>query len=203
MSYLVAIIGPISEIFYFKDYWMPESIFPIFLGKFPLMIEDLFFGFAIGGISAVIYEIAFRKKLSRVSVSSKYVVKTAYVALLFVIVLLGLLGYGINSIYASAVAFVASAMIVIFIRHDLFKNALFSGIGVMFVMFLSYLFLYGIFVSNAEELLKQGWLLHGSSLDTRAFGIPVTEMVWGFAWGFFAGPWYEFVNRKKNLPLKS
>lgn len=201
MSCLVAIIGPISEIFYFRDYWIPESILPIFVGKFPLMIEDVLFGFAIGGIAAVIYEILFRKKLSKLSKHSKHSVRFIYIALTFILTLLGLIGFGINSIYASTIGFVVCAIILILIRHDLFVNAIGSGLGVMIVMFLSYFFLFNILASNTEELLKQGWLIHNSTLDMRIANIPLTEMAWGFAWGFLAGPLYEFVLKKKNVTI--
>ncbi|MEK7116961.1 MAG: lycopene cyclase domain-containing protein [Patescibacteria group bacterium] len=201
MSYIVAIIGPISELIYFKDYWFPQSVFPIFINKFPLMIEDILFGFAIGGIAAVIYEVIFRKQLSKFSVHSKYTIKSIYIVLTFALVLIGLIKFGVNSIYASAIAFFVSALILLILRHDLFVNAVGSGVGVMLVMFACYFFLFNILASNTEELLKQGWIIRNSILDMRIANIPLTEMVWGFTWGFLAGPWYEFANRKKNIEL--
>lgn len=201
MSYIIAIIGPLSELVYFRDYWLPESIFPIFIWKFPLMIEDILFGFAIGGIASVIYEIIFRKGLSKFSIHSKYTIKSIYIALTFALVLIGLIKFGVNSIYASAIAFAICALILLFIRHDLFINAVGSGFGVMFVMFVCYYFLFNILASNTEELLKQGWIIHNSILDMRITNIPLTEMIWGFTWGFLAGPWYEYSTRRKNVKL--
>ena len=113
MSYIAAIIGPISEILYFRDYWLPESIFPIFIKGFPLMVEDVIFGFTIGGIAAVIYEVLFRQKLSRFSKHSKHTVKSIYLVLTFIFLLLGSLKFGLNSIYASAIAFFGVAIIVL------------------------------------------------------------------------------------------
>ncbi len=200
MSYIAAILGPFSEIIYFRDYWLPESIFPIFIGKFPLMVEDIIFGFSIGGISAIVYEILFRKKLSKFSKNSKHAVKSIYLALTFTIFLLISLKLGLNSIYASAIAFGITALVIIIIRHDLFINAVGSGFGVMLVMFVCYIFLYN-FVANSEELLSKGWLLYNSRLDIRIVDIPLTEMIWGFTWGFLAGPWYEFVSNQKTVKI--
>ena len=57
MSLIVAPMGPISEIFYLRDYWQPE-----FFNSMLSIIEELLFGFTIGGITAVIYEVFFAKK---------------------------------------------------------------------------------------------------------------------------------------------
>ena len=65
MSCIGAIVGPLSEAIYFRDYWFPKSILFIHIGAFPLMIEDVLFGFAIVGIGAVIFEVVFRIKLKK------------------------------------------------------------------------------------------------------------------------------------------
>lgn len=57
MSLIVAPMGPISEIFYLRDYWRPETFNGLLIG-----VEDLLFGFTIGGITAVIYEAFFSRK---------------------------------------------------------------------------------------------------------------------------------------------
>src|SRR3989344_3202134 len=198
-SYLGAVIGPLSEIIYFKDYWLPKSVLFVNVGSFPLMLEDVLFGFAIGGIAAVIFEVAFRTKLRKLSHHSKHIIKSWAIAFIFILTILILLGLGLNSIYASAIAFLVASIPIIFYRHDLLLNAVGSGVGVMLVMFVSYYLLFNL-VSNTEELMKGQWLIHGTSLDLRFAGIPLTEMAWGFTWGFLAGPFYEFlVNRRNQL----
>lgn len=53
MSLITASFGPISELWYFADYWRPEIALPLpFIGG----VEDLLFGFSIGGIGAFAYE---------------------------------------------------------------------------------------------------------------------------------------------------
>lgn len=201
MSFIAMIIGPLSEIIYFRDYWIPQSIFSIFIGKFPFMIEDLLFGFAIGGIGAVIYEVIFRKRLSKYSIYTKHAIKSVSIIFVFILVLLGTFSLGVNSIYASALAFLVAGILIIYVRHDLFLNAIGSGIGVMLVMFICYYFIFNFVVANTDELLKQGWLLYNTSLGIRFSNIPITEMAWGFTWGFLSGPWYEFVIGRKNVSI--
>ena len=52
---------------------------------------------------------------------------------------------------------------------------------------------------NAEDLIRQGWLLHDTNLDFRIAGIPFTEMIWGFAAGMFTGPLYEFAKNYQTI----
>jgi len=174
MSYKGAILGPLSEIIYFRDYWMPQSILSIHIGGFPLMIEDVLFGFFIGGIAAVIYEVMFRMKLSRFSLHSKHIIKSLSILIIFVIILSIAMTLGINSIYASAIAFVLTTIPIIYIRHDLFLNAIGSGFGVMLIMFVSYLLL-SLIVANTNQLLKEGWLIYGTDLGTRFATIPLRK----------------------------
>src|SRR3989304_2640661 len=56
LSLITASFGPISEIWYFADYWKPEIALPL-----PIVggVEDLLFGFSIGGIGAFAYESLF------------------------------------------------------------------------------------------------------------------------------------------------
>jgi hypothetical protein len=43
LSYAGAILGPLSEVIYFRDYWLPASILPLHIGRFPFMIEDVIY----------------------------------------------------------------------------------------------------------------------------------------------------------------
>ncbi|MBU1017005.1 hypothetical protein KJ678_02465 [Patescibacteria group bacterium] len=60
MSLVIAPMGPLSELFYLRDYWQPKILTGRSFG-----IEDLFFAFTIGGIAAVIYEVSFRKNIQK------------------------------------------------------------------------------------------------------------------------------------------
>lgn len=195
-SLVGVVIGPVSEIFYFKDYWMPKSIFLMKIGNFLLLPEDILFGFAICGIGGVIFEVVFRRRLRKLSPIAKRTIHISALGFLFAFSFLACLWLGLNSIYASAIAFVITALPIMFARHDLLMDAMGSGLGVMFIMFMCYFIGFNL-VSNSQDLLREQWFLYGTNLDTRIWGIPLTEMVWGFTWGFLFGPFYEFwVNKK-------
>ena len=40
--------------------------------------------------------------------------------------------------------------------------------------------------TNTEFVLQNIWLLYGTSLDMRIVGVPLTELLWGLAFGALA-----------------
>lgn len=123
MSTMVAPMGPLSEIFYRRDYWRPE----LFSGQ-AIGIEDLLFGFAIGGIAGVIYECLlgkrFLKRHSKVQTIWMFVVAIFGITWMFV----GNIVLGFNSIYVSTTGFLVVGFLVILRRKDLLGDALLSGL---------------------------------------------------------------------------
>lgn len=194
LSIAGAITGPLSEIIYVRDYWSPQSVFPLHLGSFVLMPEDLLFGFAIGGIAAVIYEAVFRMRQRKVHAHKKYT--SILIVAFFFVVLELLLRLHWNSIYASAAAFIIVALPMFWWRKDLLWDAIGSGVGTALVLFLCYTLVFGL-TANINSLLREGWLLYRTPFDWRFLGIPITELTWAFAMGFLIGPLYEFLRNKK------
>jgi len=171
MSLLCAPLGPLSEIFYFRDYWHPEYLIKIF----GFGLEDLLFAFFIGGIAAIIYEEFFIKKIKKPKRNN-----SKSIAILFFIGLISLLIFNIilkfNSIYVSSFIFLGLGIIIIFKRKDLLKNAIWSGILIAGVMLLFY-FIYNLIF---PEIIQDWWKLG------------IEELLWGFCWGFLSGPIYEY-----------
>ena len=184
MSLVVAPMGPLSEIFYLRDYWQPQLFNGWLIG-----IEDLLFGFAIGGIAAVIYEELFGKKyLSRhLSAHPKWMFGVAVFGVIWMYV--GSMVLGFNSIYVSILGFLIIGASILFTRHDLLKDALFSGL-LMGGLMLFFYFVFGYFF---DGIIQKWWLLKNIS-GIIIFGAPLEELMWGFGWGFVAGPAYEFIN---------
>ena len=100
MSFVVAPMGPLSEFFYLRDYWQPE----LFNG-WSIGIEDLIFGFTIGGIAAVIYEVFFGKKYMKrhLPAHPKWMFRVAVFGITWMII--GSFVLGFNSIYVSILGF--------------------------------------------------------------------------------------------------
>jgi type IV secretory pathway TrbD component len=108
--------GPLSELLYFRDYWYPESAFPIRIGRIHTIVEDMLFAFAFAGITTVLYQIAVGRSLQR---DSTLVGGSRYACLIVTIVSVLLIWGGTNSIFATALGFLAGALWMIARRPDL------------------------------------------------------------------------------------
>lgn len=200
MSLITAFFGPISEIWYFADYWKPEIVLPLpFIGG----LEDLLFGFSIGGIGAFAYESLFLKGLCFCEKKKKrewfLLVFFAFEGLVMII-LNNLLG--LNSIYASAIGMIVFAVIMLTLRRDLIIHAVGSAILVAGVMFLIY-YLGQEFFPEGHFWMERIWKLSGTSEGVILFKhIPWTEMLWGLSWGLVWGPMYEFLVGARTISFK-
>ena len=192
MSLLLMPVGTITEIFYFQDYWNPASIISFNIGPVRILLEDFLFSFFLAGIGAVIYEAIFCKGLLKIKRNIRNLISIPFIIIIAVSVAYILYVFKVNSIFYTSFGAIVAALLVVNQRKDLLINSLLSGIAVMFIMSISYVILFNL-TANLEELMHEGWFLHKTSLDIRFFNIPLTEMVWGFAWGMLIGPLYEFV----------
>ncbi|GMR18977.1 MAG: hypothetical protein BMS9Abin34_100 [Patescibacteria group bacterium] len=200
LSVVAAVFGPLSEYWYFKDYWQPHILVQFPVGGF----EDLIFGFAIGGIAAVIYEVVF---VNWICFCEKKKLKKEWFLLVFGLILAGVLiglntFLGVNSIYASSLGMIIAGAVMLLFRPDLWLNAVGSGVLVALVMFVIYIIPLSLF-TEVHQVLAQIWKLYGTSQGILLFGhVPLTEIVWGFSWGFVGGPIYEFVVGARTLTLR-
>lgn len=201
MSLITASFGPISEIWYFADYWKPEIALPLpFIGG----VEDLLFGFSIGGIGAFAYESLFVRGLC---VCKEMKLKKEW----FLLVFFGVIGIsmfilnnllGLNSIFASSVGMIIVAAVMLYYRPDLIPNALGSAVMVAGVMFAIYFL--------GQEVFPGGhaWMLRIWKLSATPEGViifkhtPWTEMLWGLSWGLVWGPMYEFLVGARKISFK-
>src|SRR3989344_6001596 len=91
-----------------------------------------------------------------------------------VIMLIGNLLIGFNSIYVSIFVFLIFGMIIIKIRHDLLKDAIISGLLIAAVMFIAYL----IFIPMFPGIIQNWWKLNNIS-GVLILGVPLYEFLNG------------------------
>jgi hypothetical protein len=192
MSFIIGLFGPLSQLFYLRDYWHPQ----LFNG-WRIGIEDFLFGFFIGGISCTIYEELFGLKYTSRHIKGHKEWMISFFGLGILILFVGNLILGFNSIYVSIFIFIIFGITVIRLRHDLLRDAIISGVLVAMVMFTVYL----IFIPMFPGIVQSWWKLNNIS-GILVFNIPLEELLWACAWGFVAGPFYEFLNglRFKLMP---
>lgn len=198
MSVVGMFLGPITEILHFQDYWMPQSIASIRIGSFQLMVEDLIFGFVFGGLAAVMYEDFIGVHLAKPSRKFHIVISALPIVAIGFFFTTVLFVVGLNSIFAVSGGLCIIALFIVLERRDLLYDSILSGFFVAFILGVFY-FAAEHLVTNMEELFNHVWFLQETSLGVRFAGVPMTEMVWAFAWGFACGPLYVFM---KGLVLK-
>lgn len=201
MSLISASFGPVSELWYFADYWKPEIALPLPIGG----VEDILFGFSIGGIGAFAYESLFVGKLCT-CVVKKEKPREWFLLVFFAIEGLSLLILnnllGLNSIYASSIGMIIFAAIMLYIRRDLKIHAIGSAILVAGTMFIVY-FLGQEFFPEGHFWMERIWKLSGTEQGIVIFKhIPWTEMLWGLSWGLVWGPMYEFLVGARTMEIK-
>lgn len=200
MSLITASFGPISEFWYFADYWQPEIALPLPIGG----IEDILFGFSIGGIAAFAYESLFVQKVCYCV--SKKIKREWFLLAFFVIegssllILNNLIG--LNSIFASSIGMLITSVIMLYIRPDLIPNAIGAAFLVAGIMFVIYFSAQTIF-PTAHIWMSKIWKPYGRPEGIILFQhVPLTEMIWGLSWGLVWGPMYEFLVGARTLVIK-
>ena len=193
-SLIGGVAGLIANFWYFRDYWRPPSLF----GNTVISIEDFLFGFLITGIAASIYDTVFNKKYVK-----KYKKRKKFFGNLFLIGVIILFIFnnwlGINSIFVSSFAFLGFSIIIISIRKDLIIPSIVSGLLVTLIIIPIYIILFNYI---SPTYWDKYWLLANTSFGIEVLGnIPVTELIWYFTWGCFAGISYDFVSGSEKVKV--
>ncbi len=192
-AFLFIPYGPISELLYFRDYWLPEPILPQFMlfGQ-SFLTEDLLFAFGTVGFMSIAYDIALRRR-PREGLFPRYIGSAVVLSLLAMgIFILGSLYTPLNSILVGALVAIIFAIPMLILRPDLFRVALGSS---LLLGFSTICFYAGILsIPGGIDYLIDVWKL---PLATSAFylgtiPIPLTEVMWAFTTAFYYSIVYKF-----------
>jgi hypothetical protein len=182
-----ALWGPVSEYWYFRDYWRPKTIF----GN--SILEDVLFGFGLTALGACSYKLWFLRgtttwKPHRPHYSLPAVFVAVHVSALLVFSMV----LGVNSILVASMVYVVLAGWIALQRRDLTGPSILSGI----IMAVYSLVIYGVglnFLVDGQKELARIWLLNGTRYGITVLGnVPLTEVVWFLAWGCISGIAYEY-----------
>ena len=183
----------LSEFLFVPEYWNPPSLFNL-INKIGFGIESLLFGFCIGGIASILYEFINKKKLKKVR---KYKQSDFAPYLIFAILFLGLeIILPEKSIYNLSISLIIMAIIIALLRKDLIKQIMFSGFLFATLYFIFCLTLKLLF----EEFLYQYYNLN-NLLNIKLLGIPIEEIIFGFAVGAAWSTLYEYIKGYKTKSI--
>ena len=174
-SLATAPLGPIFERWYHLDYWKPSVV-----GPFAVGLEDFLFGFGVGGLGAVAYEVlAGRARVPRHGWQNPLFFLAIF---LFGLAAHAIAAPSLNSIYVSMAVFLVATGIMVIRRPDLAACAAISGAAVAAFMILNY----QVVLVFHPTLFEDFWFL--SSLSGKfILRVPIEEPLWGFFWGAFIG----------------
>lgn len=186
-SAITALFG-FTEPLFVPRYWTPPSLFDL-AQHTRFDVESLVFSFAIGGIGLVLYGSLTSTSLAPLSAGARHdqrhrFHRAALVLPLALFVPLYFLPW--NPIYPSLTCLIAGAAATAMCRPDLTSRVALSGL-LFFALYAAFMF--GLRLL-APGYIEQVWNLPALS-GVLMWGVPLEELVFGFAFGAFWGSVYE------------
>lgn len=187
MSCLFGAVGVVTALVYTKDWWAPLTITGTTVG-----IEDFLFGAMIGGISAVIYEDLFKKRLRprRVNAKIKKINNFAFIAFFVVGALLFFGSFyflKFNTLHSSILTLIFVLSIVYVRRSDLIIESALTGLLMLILSF---------FIYSLVDRITPGWInafwYFKNVPNIIIFNVPIDDIIWYFLTGAALGPLYEY-----------
>ena len=182
----------LSEPLFVPAYWSPPSLFDL-AQRTGFDLESIIFSFSIGGIGAVLYNLAARRVTRPVSPHGPHRFHRFALAVP-VVVFLPLLTLGWNPIYPAVIAMAAGAGAAVLCRPDLGAKTLYGGL--LFLAFYA-IFMIGLRFS-APGYIEHVWNLPALS-GLVPVGIPLEELLFGGAFGLYWASVYEHLTWTRPL----
>jgi hypothetical protein len=187
ISIPLGFMGPFLEYLYVNDWWSPLTITGTLLG-----IEDFFFGFLIGGISAVIYEELFKKRIRERKFSKK--IRDVNRIFFWITAAMGIIAFyfcyfiiGLNTFVITTSLLIILIAIMYVKRRDLIIDSLVSGFLLVVISSIVYI---------AVEIITPGWVYefwHFKFFPKVLFlGLPIDDIIFYFLFGAAVAPLYEY-----------
>ena len=180
-----------TSFLFVPQYWKPPSLFDLD-AHIRVGIEDFLWAGAVGGIASMVGELVLKEKLAARRKEHRKKHYSPFIVMLAVFLVLWRI-YPNKNIYSTAIAFVACALVVAFLRSDLIPTMLVGATVftiLYLLLFLFFLWLYPKFIDLYYNLPNISGI--------RPFGVPIEELmfaasggaVWSVAYEYFQG--YRF-----------
>lgn len=196
LGLLGAALGMFSELFYFRDYWLP----PTTMGIGKVSPEDAIFGFSVTALSVMAYPLVRKQVLANADRPKRLHIYGLLLAGGLGLVVGSVFIFGINSIVATTFACLVVGYVMLRLRPDLLRAGLYAaGLNTL----LALIIYIPLFTFWAPEFWNVYWLLNDTSLGIILPGnIPLVELWWYAASSFAAGVTYPFITGQRFVPAK-
>lgn len=178
-----------TEFLFYPDYWEPKFLFDLAF-RIGFGIEDFIFVMGLAAFTGTGYAVIFRKTLRpEKSVSTGRIAwRLGILGLITPALTIFQAGLSIPMIYGALVTMLVVAFGITRIRRDLLKPSLLGG----FISVGIYLALCWIMLLFIPEIFQLNWNLEAFSA-VYVLGVPLEELLYGFAAGSIASVFYPFV----------
>lgn len=187
-----------TEPLFVPEYWTPPSLFDL-ARRTGFDLESLVFCFAIGGIGAVMYNVATGQELRAVGTWTRHHPSHRYhmLALAAPFLAFPLLYFlPCNPIYPSIAAMSVGAIATMVCRRDLVRKTWIGGF-----LFLGY---YAVFLAGLEWLAP-GFVARVWNLEALSgwvlFGVPLEELAFAAAFGAYWSGVYEHFTWRRSADI--
>jgi hypothetical protein len=188
LSIYFTVIGLFSEyLWWTKDWWRPQTITGTAIG-----FEDLILGFTSGGIAAVLYEELFKKRIYKYKSGDHNLTTALIIICSYLIFSLIFYIFKFNSFIATAITYIITGGILIFLRRDLVWDAFLTG----FCFTVASMPIYLLLKCVSPDFIEKTWMWQNLS-GIRFLEIPVEDLIWFFLAGFSISPLYLYWKNKK------
>ena len=176
---------------YNPDYWTPSTLFNLNNITSGFSIEDVLFMIFLGGIVSILYELIFKKKISK---TSKY--KPSYLPIIGFVIsyFIVLYFFKIPPIYFLVIPPIVGTFIIFIQRKDLIKNSIYSALFSTIIYFIGFIIFNLIFPNFIQTTYNLNTLSNIFILT-----VPIEELFYGFSFGLMWGPIYKVVKGLKNV----
>jgi hypothetical protein len=195
VSFGTSILG-LTEPLFVPAYWNPPSLFDL-AQTTGFDIESFIFSFAIGGIGYALYMAFFPvgheplvPRDERIATRHKFHFPLLLSTPLIFAILLVLTD--LNPIYCAIISMICGGLATWYCRPDLKRKMFVSAILFLGVYFVYFLTLIALFPGYVERV----WNLKAIS-GVMLLGIPVEELMFAFAFGFYCSTVYEHFTWKE------
>lgn len=190
MSLVGLVFGPLVQFMHLKDWWSPNLIL-----AGPVNPEDLLFGFAVGGVSAVIYQAIRSIRERRVQSLMPPVWHKLSMLIVGLFLLFGLFYFfDIHSFWTSIIALSATVGLILLRRRDL--AFLMASSAVLITLIAIPFYIFALWIN--PFWFEQEWFMHNLS-GFQLLRIPLEELAWYFFIGLAFSALWEFQNGLKLI----
>lgn len=195
MSIVCLFVTPFLELANLTDWWNPHFIF----NTYPLYLEDLLFGFSLGGVASALYSLL----IDRFHIPSLIRPFSRIKKVIIILIMLFLFYIPFHFLHMSSFwsEMLSCGIAILLISFHLSFRSLLSMLltGMLLIIMITPGYFLGMYLNPGW--IEEEWLLKGFAAFP-VFGIPIAEFIFYMLVGLTIPSLQELLFNKNNLAYK-